>query len=276
MEGMKIALLEAYTDALNRVKTSRAGRTAVSKWSDSVDTRDGELELINAAKAGDGDARLYLFIHSIPQLGSSLKKFLGPDPRASRARISNGDAEEFVSEATILLNTALEKWDPDKVNPEKSLLNDFAMWIMNSTMSRGTILNRAKNKGYISGKVGRDEPPIRMGSYEAQVEDEGETIAASYGDVGRGTVLLDAWGSFAEDTELDSGKEPTPRSVLKFFLDRGRFDVEEASEEFGKTMQTIRTRLASLGPILDRHGVSYDDFLRLIKDNGGRELANIL
>ncbi len=274
MENVRMTLLEAYSDALNRVKNSPEGRKAVAYWGPLVTTRAGELACIQDAQSGNNTARLYLFIRSIPQLGSSLKKFLGPDSRASSARVRNGDDTEFVSEAMIILDQALQSYKPAKVTVSKGLINDFGMWLRNATMTSGVKLNRQSNRGNMTGKVSKDDV-VRVGSYDAHIEAGGDDVASLH-DTEKGTTLLDAWGTFVDDVSLDDGKDPTLRSILKFFLDREDFDVNAAASEFGKTNMTIRTKLSSMSPILQDHGISYEDFSSLIRTHGGKGLAETL
>jgi hypothetical protein len=274
MENVRITLLEAYSDALNRVKKSPEGRRAVAYWQPLVTTRAGELACIQDAQSGDNKARVFLFIRSIPQLGSSLKKFLGPDSRASNARVRNGDDAEFVSEAMIILDQALQTYQPAKVTAGKSLINDFSMWIRNATMTQGVKLNRQANRGNMTGKVAKDDQ-VRVGSYDAHIEAGGDDVVSLY-DAEKGTTLLDAWQTFVDDDGLDDGKEPTLRAILKFFLAREDFDVNAASKQFDKTNMTIRTKLSSMAPILQDHGISYEDFSSLIRTHGGKGLAKTL
>jgi len=275
MENVRMTtLLEAYSDALNRVKNSPEGRKAVAYWQPLVTTRAGELACIQDAQSGDNKARLYLFIRSIPQLGSSLKKFLGPDSRVSNARVRNGDDTEFVSEAMIILDQALQSYRPAKVTAGKSLINDFSMWIRNATMTQGMKLNRQANRGYITGKVAKDDQ-VHVSSYDAHIEAGGDDIASLH-DTEKGITLLDAWQTFVDDPSLDSGKDPTLRAILKFFLAREDFDVNAAAKKFGKTNMTIRTKLSSIAPILQDHGISYEDFGSLIQTHGGKSLAETL
>lgn len=274
MENVRMTLLEAYSDALNNVKRSLEGRKAVAYWEPLVTTRAGELACIQDAQSGDKTARLYLFIRSIPQLGSSLKKFLGPDSRASNARVRNGDDTEFVSEAMIILDQALQSYKPAKVTVSKGLINDFGMWLRNATMTSGVKLNRQATRGNMTGKVSKDDT-VHVSSYDAHIEAGGDDVASLH-DAEKGTTILDAWQTFVDDEGLDDGKEPTLRAILKFFLDREDFDVNAAASEFGKTNMTIRTKLSSMAPILQDHGISYEDFSSLIRTHGGKGLAGTL
>ncbi len=275
MENVRISLLEAYSNVLNKVKTSREGLEAVAYWTPLVTTRTGELICIQDAQAGDKKARLYLFIRSIPQLGSSLKKFLGPNSRASAARVRNGEDAEFISEAMLTLDKALQSYKPLKVTPGKSLINDFGMWIRNATMTMGTQVNRSASRANITGKVSKKDPAIYVGSYEAHIEDGGDDLASIH-DTEKDVTLLDAWETFVNDEDLDSSKNPTLREILKYFLTREDFDVSAAAIKFDKTNMTIRTKLASMSPILQNHGISYEDFISLLRTYSGRELAKTL
>lgn len=277
---VRINLFEAYSNALNRLAKSREGRKAIDYWEPLVTTRSGQEACIDAAKAGENDARMFLFIKSTPQLGSSLKKFLGPEPRNSYARQRNGEDEEFVDEAMVKFDDAIKKYNYTKVAKGKDLINDVAMWMMNATSSMGSIINRAGNRGYMTGNITKKNAPtgpVRVSSLDTHLEVGGDDAdIASPHSVDSHINNLDAWESFVEDEELDFGKNPTLRALLKYFLVKGDFDVNAAADTFGKTNMTIRTKLTGLKDILNDHSITYEDLGKLLHSVGSEALGAML
>ena len=282
MENVQTRLVEAYSNALNDIRSSREGQAAIAEWEPLVTTRNGEQTLIDAAKHGENSARLFLFIRAIPQLGSALKRFLGENPKIAAARVRNGDDIEFVSDAMEALDYSLgknsdgnDRYDTSKVTPGKSLMNDFGMWMMNAMKTRGQRTNTASNRGNMTGKITKKDVAPSIGSYDAHIEAGGAEPESKHNPF-HDTEALDAWETFIDDETLDAGKTPTARDVLRFFLSRGDFDVNAASAQFGKTNMTIRTKLAGMKEILEDHGITSAVFGQLLTTHGPKGLAETL
>jgi hypothetical protein len=87
-------------------------------WGEITTSYDGQVALIDMAKAGDRTAVNFLYLKMIPQIATVFwKHFLGPDPAWRRRRLEQGDHIEFASMVYISLMNAAS----DNLTEEETL-----------------------------------------------------------------------------------------------------------------------------------------------------------
>lgn len=286
-------LAEALSDkdALIPSQHKSAYARAEKEWGDIATTNQGKLAVIEAAKAGEELAVLYLLKVMLDdgRIQKMLWEFLGPNPAFQQKRIAAGDTAIYRSIVLEALQNVLTgrgadeageekdvwKWEADKATQGGDYINSLKWHVIRNIKTKITRYGTEQNRGGMGGRIlkSRGEEKPQIGSYEAYTDEH--DIEAEH-DQFRGAEDLDAWGTFVDDEALDAGREPTTRAILKFFLSRGDFDVTAAADNFGKTNMTIRTKLASMKDILERHGVTQDVLMNLLKDVGPKELARTL
>lgn len=279
-------------------------------WADLATDYAGQVELLNSAKAGDITAVNYLYLQLIPQISSVFwKKFVGPDPRYRRQRISQGDhlayasmvyevllsasvqtgeeeavkarmksysgSEDVDQEYEALMGTAspLRTFDPEFFDEDTNVIQKFGFYLMGALESEATKYNRKERRGGLTGKRSKNDiEDAKNVSYEAHFEtnDEQAHEFAGYA----ATENLDSWEQFVTDEALDAGREPTARDVLRDFLDQeDQFNVTAVADKYGATNQTIRNRLGNMASLLQKHGIDQHTFAQLLSSHGGKALA---
>jgi len=265
----------APKDSLIPPQHVAAYNRAEKVWGNKVSTQAEKQAVIEAAVGGDELATLYLLklMFDDGNVKKLLWSFLGPNTSFQRKRIAQGDTAIYRSIVAEALHKALEYWDASKATQDGDFFNSLKWHVTRSISTMITKYNTEQNRGGIAGKILKTDVKPEIGSYEAYTDNH--DIESSHNQF-RGTEDLDAWGIFVNDAELDNGRAPTTREVLKYFLNRGDFDVNAAAAEFGKTNMTIRTKLSSMKDILEKHSITYDTFQNLLKTAGPKDLANTL
>jgi hypothetical protein len=290
IEEQYLARMHEATNVFKDLLTPRERAAAEATWSSIAQDYNGQVKLLDAAKHGDMSAVNYLYLKTLKFTAKVFwRNFLGPNPSAQRRRISQGDDKHFASMIYEMLlddspNAVLLQFDPAVFNSNTDLIPKFGWWLAGALKNESLKHNTAEMRGGIAGKVtapdnGAITPSERRAlahpiSYEGHIESGGDDVMNKQ-EIGRETVVMDAWNTFVEDPDLDAGSAPTARQLLKFFLTRGDFDVNAASEHFEKTNQTIRTKLTGIKPVLEDHEITYEDFGMLIQSQGS-ELAATL
>jgi len=252
-------------------------------WDPIATTQSGKFAVIDDAKNGDKRALAYLFwvVAQDGRIEKTLKwKFLGPNPTSQKNRITHGDdLHVYRSLVMEALGKALSNWK----NPDPSI--DYFISLKNFTWNHLVNLTRdynvEQNRGGMAGKVMKGEEEPQIGSYETYTAPvtsggRGKDIATKH-DPFHGTDELDAWETFVNDNALDAGKSPTLREVLKYFIGGGpeNFNAKAAAAHFDKTHITIYNKLASMKPLLLKHGIDERTFANLLQTHGA-ELARTL
>jgi hypothetical protein len=248
---------------------------AEKEWGSVATTNSGKFAVISAAQANEESAKLYL-LHKMLDDGrikKTLWRFLGPNPSFQRARIEQGDTAIYVSLVSEALEQILQKWNRKAVTKGVDYFTNLQMQVANRVITNTRKYNTEQNRGGMTGKIMKGEETPKIGSYE--VYNDKNDVYSNH-DPYKGHENLDAWESFIDDASLDKGPNPTIRQVLKYFLNSGAFDAKAAGKEFGKTHQTIYTKLASLKSILERHEISQDSFMNLLQVVGAQDLAKTL
>lgn len=190
-----------------------------------------------------------------------------------RRQISDEEIEKQLDEVSQIVSP-LNTFDPDAYSEDTDLISKFGYYLTAAIKNESRKYNATEMMGGIAAKKMSDEEKatVKNVSYEAHFENDEETAAG--GSDFLGTEDKDAWSQFVADEDLDSGKAPTLRQVLKDFLVRGgKFDVAAVAAAHGVTPMTIRNRLGQIAPVLDKHGITKDAFGRLITSQGGKTLA---
>src|SRR5579872_5720216 len=117
----------------NTYLPEHAQKEALEKWTPVAKDREGQIEILDAAKAGDTSAINFLFLKTLPQIsGVFWSNFLGPNPKWQRYRIAHEHAfDTFAGMAyEALLNDGSEggaaplvNFDPDKLPDSDDLIN---------------------------------------------------------------------------------------------------------------------------------------------------------
>jgi len=248
---------------------------AEKEWGPVATTNSGKFAVISAAQAGEESAKLYL-LHKMLDDGrikQTLWRFLGPNPSFQRARIEQGDTAVYVSLVSEALEQILGKWSKAAVTKGVDYFTNLQMQVANRVITNTRKYNTEQNRGGMTGKIMKGEETPKIGSYE--VYNDKNDVFSNH-DPYKGHENLDAWGTFVDDAALDKGPAPTIRQVLKYFLNSGSFDAKAAGQKFGKTHQTIYTKLASLKSVLEKHEISQDSFMNLLQTVGAQDLAKTL
>lgn len=195
--------------------------------------------------------------------------------QSNAAELTSSDLSdnEDMYEDIMQTNSPLNTFDPSVFDEGTDLVDKFGYYLMGTLKSEAIVANRKTSRQGLTGNKRKNKDDVKVGSYEAQVQDnQSETAAGSFED---DTVDFDAFKSFAKDAQLDSGKEPTLRQTLKTALTQtDKFDVKAIAREYDATPTTVRNRLQSLPAILDEHGLDQTAFAGLI--NSGQDLAGQL
>lgn len=267
-------------DSLIPPEHEAAYARAEKEWGNIATTQAGKFAVISAAKEGEETAILYLLKVMLDdgRIKQGLWQFLGPSSFYQRQRIAAGDTAVYRSIVTEALQDVLHHfWNPDKVTSGVDYITNLKYHVIRNVITKITSYGKEQNRGGITGKIYQGEDRPKISSYEDYTDPTkgNEKDVAAMHPAFESTEDFDAWSSFVSDEELNLGAPPT-RDILKFFLQRGDFDVEKASETFDKTRQTIRIRVASMKGILEKYGITQDTFLSLLKTYGSKALADTL
>lgn len=277
-----------FSEAIDTFKTllpAKDVEKAHDIWDEFASDYYGQIELLNAAKEGDVTAVNYLYLKLIPQISSVFwKNFLGPNANFRRQRLENGDQFAFASmvyevllsssagEGVTDVSSPLDSFDPEVFDENTNLIDKFGFYLKGFLKNEAMKWNRKEMRGGITGKKekGAEEDVSSVSFEDAENHESGRNDFNE-------TEDLDAWDAFKVDEDLDLGKKPTPRDVLKDFLSQeDKFNVSSVAEKYGTTNSTIRNRLAGMADVLEKHGIDKDSFARLLQIHGGKTLASQL
>ena len=280
--GMTITrpiLAEALTanDSLIPPQHKAAYDRAEAEWGDTATTNAGEYAVIAAAQAGEESAKLFLLQKALSNgsIQQTLWKFLGPNTNFQRMRISQGDTAIYRSIVSESLEQILLRWNLDTTTTKEDYFSNFFFQVASRIKTNTSRYNTEQNRGGMSGKVMKGEEEPNIGSYEVYT-DKDKNHVASHHDPFRGSENLDAWQTFVDDPELDAGKSPTMREVLKHVLSAGTFDTKAAGQKFGKSHVTIYGKLRSMKGVLESHGINDAAFMDLMQTHGAKGLSETL
>lgn len=198
--------------------------------------------------------------------------------KSPRATITDEDIETQYDYLTGSVVTPLDTFDPSGYKEGVDLVAKFGFYLMGTLKNEAKKYNRKEQLGGIAvKKLSKGEKEdVKNVSFEAHFENDEDTASHDQADFLK-MEDLDAWELFVQDEDLDSGKSPTARDVLKEFLAQGgKFDVAAVASSFGVTPMTVRNRLSSIKPILQKHSITSDTFGRLITSQSGKTLAETL
>lgn len=170
----------------------------------------------------------------------------------------------------------LDSFDPSQFSEGTDLVQKFGYYMTAVLKNKATSFNREQALGGIHVGVvrGDEKEMLKNVSYEAHFENAEE---ASEFDNFVSTEDQDIWEHFSQDPDLDAGKAPTSRQLLKAFLVQGdKFDVASVADEFEVTKMTIRNRLGAMASVLERNDLDRATFDRLLTSPGGLVLAKSL
>ena len=194
---------------------------------------------------------------------------------AGRAAPSEDELQEEYDDI-MSIATPLDTFDYSFYDENTDLVNKLGFQVQGTLRNESKKINRLLNLGGIVvpkvSKKEKEDKSIANVSYEAHFEND-EDATTGDPDFLKPVIVSEAWEAFSKDGELDKGKFPNPRIILKTFLSQGEeFSVNKAKEDLGVTDVTVRTKLGTLGPLMDKHGISRDMFRQLMKDPGPEAL----
>ena len=183
-----------------------------------------------------------------------------------------------------LMGTAspLNSFDPTAYSPETDLIPKFAWYLRGAMMNETQKKNTDQSRNGVTGSLSKEEAEAVVGATSIDsYEDPDRDLA--HGDLDQGHAyveFMDAWEDFTNSPELDRGKAPTPREVLKFFLMQDTHfssdSMKAAEAHFDTWRNNITDRMGLVGKAMKRAGLTQEGFIQLIKTAGGTELADTL
>lgn len=129
-----------------------AKREAVDAWEEKAKTREGQLELLDAAQHSEPTAVNYLYSSYIPLIINAFwKYYIGPNKKLGSKKIVNGGAVDFAGVAYELLAgiaspSPYRSFNPTKL-PKGSLINAFSYYFYRYLQNEAFKMNRSSSFG---------------------------------------------------------------------------------------------------------------------------------
>ena len=217
-------------------------------------------------------------------------KFLGPDPKARKFRISNGDHEVFFGLAAQAMVDALKAFDENKYTDIEALVKGLQFYYRGYIKAECERYNRDYDDEQHMIHPDQEEP-----GKEAPGAESGRRGWNNEGYQGDGPVSdpeaefiksqeeqysdddpKSIWIKICQDPEMHSGKQPWNKMLAEVLLGHS---VEEISKTYGVSKNSIRDHLFNcnmahargsqglLADMLKKYHMSQDDFAMLWKNN---------
>lgn len=213
-----------------------AQREAVDMWEEKAKTRDGQLELLDAAMHSEPTAVNYLYSAYLPlTMQAFWKYYIGPNKKLGSKKIVNGGAADFASRSYEMLSgmtnpSPFRTFNPDKIN-SGSLINAFSYYYYRYIQSEAFKLNR-------NDKIIKDRKGLMGG------EDEENLSFDSSSDSGAVVQSLDSFEK-AQDIPVEDFSNKADIGLI--FDDFSKWLEEHKAPEYKDIWDKLRA------------GVSYAD-----------------
>ena len=253
------------TEAFNSFVPPTQYKRAAAKVADILGVPPNEIasdenapELLRLAQVGNQDALLVLYRKSRQAIGYVFwKNFIGPNKRFLGRRLDRGDDDLFASEAWARMMDALESFDVDKYDTERTtnFIGKWHWWFMQYLRSMAIQLNKNIDAQGFTG-VG-DNSGLRVSSMPE--DDEGKEVSSvSLSSPGseREIETESALDAFMKDLERDLSTSKRKRSlhtILQYRLE-GR-DLDEIAELMGTSTWNIRKLMRELKQEMTDYGL---------------------
>jgi len=261
------SLYKDFREFLSFNEKSLAEKT----WGEVVTSREGQIELLNAAKEGDPTAINYLFLKSSAILGKVFTTtFLGSNPRSIKTRIARGDQNVFVGLVYDILYGASKKdkasplntFDPDVFSEDTDLIKKFGYYLMRYVEAEAIRYNKAERKEGITGNISSEEERAIRKSYSLDSEESPDIIT---GDVENDLAeIKQDFKKFLEDPELNKkiGKFSL-KDLFKEVVKNKDFDVSELSSTLELSQTRVTSLLRQLGELFSDYDITSQDLSKL-------------
>lgn len=233
--------------------------------------------ILQAARDGDSTAKIYL----IKSCKNRLLKvfwvnFLGKSANGKiiRARIANGDFEDFLGIVYDAFDKAINSFDESRYVDGTDKLHSFQYWMGQYAKNDSIASNVASNKDLINRSIHPD-------SMSGDSDDENNTSDRQWDKLTAGLsekntieeedAFLSQWKKAAQDPEW-KGKYPWGK-ILKYLL-KGN-SVADTATKFGCSKNTIRNKIFTIDDtpgmlerILTKYELTIDDFRDAVNKYG--------
>lgn len=303
-----ITLREAKLSIDNMIEPARKRRAM--KWRDKAATKEGQIQILKAARNKDDSAIDYLFLDSASQIMKAFMNYVGPNSDIRRQRISGGDFEDFIAESymllvngyeredgTIKLRSPLETFDYSIYKGDVDLINKFKYYYLQYMKALGKSMNNRNRKEGITGR--ELDGKIKTYSLDAESDTDpdshegsstyGEKLLNKYGKLGVDTDMDDSledesfmkkWRELCKDPALDK-KDGLFRRIIKAIVKSNESTsvnaaIESAGIELKNKNTFYRYAREVLPEMLSDYGISSSEFTSQITKGNGDKLARVL
>lgn len=202
---------------------------ANSIWEEKAKTRDGQLEILDAAHNGEASAVNYLYNRFLPLVRKVFwKYYAGPDKKLAQDSKDQSNVINFSAIAYNMLSGAespspYNTFNPDKFDEKADLINQFSYYYYRYLQSEAFKLIRKERKGAFSGNKDSEEDSSVI-SYDDFASNTTEAAADDFSDDANLNLIYDDFTKW-----LSENKAPIYKDIWELL--RSGMKPEKISEE---------------------------------------------
>lgn len=154
---------------------------ARAKCEPLMNTREGQLKILNQARNGDESSAIFLYERYMPIIKKAFwKYYIGPNKQFSSKKLQNNDAAEFATTAFMMLisddgTSPYRTFDPEKFSDSANLITQFAYYYYRYLQNEAFKLLRKNNKDktirWAKDRKDNEDKDLNIDAYDDSTSD---------------------------------------------------------------------------------------------------------